>query len=115
MIGFNELKSLRDIGTAKSRRSRSASRHKGTPYLEILSLGMGKLRLETELARLAKRQQLIENQLDEIRRIMAKRLSAVQEEAPSVPDAPAVGANEKQTPERRPSGPRNWSTMTLEY
>ena len=115
MKSVNELKGLCDVSTAISSHRRSASRHKGTPYLEILSLGMEKLRLEAELAQLTKRRHRTENRLGQIRSTIAERLSTVQEEAAPVPDAPVVDANKKQTPKSRPSGSRSWSTMTLEY
>lgn len=109
-----DLKGLRDVRTAISTRSRAASRHKGTPYLEVLSLGMEKLRLETERARLTKRQGRIETQLGEIGHLLGERLAEVQKDSPETDFAGKTGA-EQRAREGRRSVPPNVRTMTVQY
>ena len=114
MSSTSDLKGLRDIKTAISTHSRSASRHKATPYLEISSFGLEKLRLETELARLAKRQGRIEPRLGEIRQLLGERVTRIQEEQPETDPAGKAGVDERATEARR-SVPPNLRTMKVEY
>ena len=108
MKGNADLKGLRNGRTAISTHSRSTSRHKGTPYLEILALGMEKLRLETEVARLTKRVARIEARLGEIGHTLEDRLNTVAEGAPTDSSAP--------TPRRGPPiRGRGWKTVSVEY
>jgi hypothetical protein len=65
-----ELKTLGDIRTGISTHTRSVPRHKGSTYLDILSLGMEKLRLETGLGWLARRRGRQEQRLQEVQEIM---------------------------------------------
>lgn len=115
MKGIAELKSLRDIRTALSTRSRSASWHKGTPYLEILSLGLDKLRLSSEQTRLAERVERVDALLKEIRIALGDRLTMVAEESPQGSNAPAGVAGEQRPSSGNPTGLRGWKKMTVEY
>ncbi len=115
MKGVVDVKGVRDIRTGISTRSRSASRHKGTPYLEILSLGMQKLRLSAEIERLTERLERTDSKLEEVRNSLQKRLVMVGEESPS-------GANPRPRPvgmprsaEQGPARSRPWKTMAVEY
>lgn len=114
MNSATDLKGLRDIRTAVSTHSRSASRHKGTPYLEVLSLGMEKLRLETELSKLAKRQGRIETRLGEIGQLLGGRVAQIQEDPPETDPAGKAGAEQRASMGRR-TIPPNLRTMTVEY
>lgn len=82
MNNNSEMKGLRDIKTAVSAHVRSTSRHEGTPYLEILALGMEKLRLTKESANLSMRRERVQARLEEIRGVMDARLDQVREEGP---------------------------------
>ena len=115
MKGIVDVKGLRDMRTGISTRSRSASRHKGTPYLEILSLGMQKLRLSSELERLTERLESTDSKLKEIRSSLQKRLVMVGEESPagSNPRPRPVGI--PRSAEQGPAKSRPWKTVTVEY
>ncbi|MBI4336421.1 MAG: hypothetical protein HY683_01130 [Chloroflexi bacterium] len=115
MKGSGELKGLRDARTAISTHYRSSSRHKGTPYLEILALGMERLRLEAEMARLREREDRIQRRLSEIQQLLVKRLGQVQpgdalESGDLAGAAGAGGAAQASYPL-----PGNLKTMAIEY
>jgi hypothetical protein len=115
MTDNSELKGLRDIRTCISTHSRSTSRHKGTPYLEILALGMERLHLEAELARVAKRQRRIETRLEEMRQVMGDRLTQVRDGLPSDDGAEkAITVDPWPRMRRRPL-PTNLRSIPLEY
>lgn len=108
MRGVSHMKGVADIRTAVSAHYRSASRHKGTPFLEIMALGMERLRLDKEMEGLAKREERIRKRLAEIKTLMEKRAGQVQEGGPSRTNEPGPG--------RQPApigGP--WRTMTVPY
>ncbi len=113
MKSVTQLKSLSDIRTIISTHTRSVPRHKGSNYLDILSLGMEKQRLEAELEWLSKRQRRIEGRLAEIRENMEKLLTNVGEESPSCPSAPT--STENHTREHSGSLATKWKKMTIEY
>jgi hypothetical protein len=110
-----ELKTLGDMRTIVSTHTRSAPRHRGSTYLDVLSLGMEKLRLETELAWHARRQGRLELRLRELQETMGKRLLEVQRELPSAAPPP-VSPNGPDHPPREPeeNGGR-WRSMTIGY
>lgn len=112
---ITELRGLRDMRTAISTHTRSTSRHKGTPYLEIMSLGMEKLRLETEQARLTKFRTRVERRLSEVRNLMEERLKMVQGENPAGNDSPNESTSGNRAQEDAPTTSRNWRTMRVEY
>lgn len=112
---ITELKGLHDVRTVISAHTRSASRHKGTPYLEIMSLGMEKLRLDTELARLTRFRTRIEGRLDEIRDFMEDRLNTVREEDSAANGSPAESTRGNRAQGGAGAAPRNWRTMKVEY
>ena len=103
MKSTTQPRSVADIRTALSVHAHSAPCHKGTPYLQILSLGMEKLRLRTELAVLAKRQGRIQARLGEILQSIDRLTDRVKEE-----DLAPAKAAPKQAPPR-------WRTVPLEY
>ena len=127
MKNVNDLRKLRDIRTGISTHSRSVSRTRGTPYLEILSLGMEKLRLETERAQLLRNKERIDRRLAEIRHILGDRLDTVQEEISAEGDdsPPASGGgsftNGQHGPldksQHKPGIPdsENRTTLTIDY
>jgi len=109
MKSVTQLRSLGDIRTAVSTHTRSTPRHKGSTYLDILSLGMEQLRLETEQAWLARRRRRIERRVREIQENMGGFLAEVQQTL--VPQDPqAVRASE---PAVAPQG--NWNTISVGY
>ena len=107
MRGDNHMKGLADMRTAISAHYRSASRHEGTPYLEVLALGMEKLRLEKEVEGIGKREERIRKRLAEIKTLMEKRASQVQEDAPPSSEAPRYV--------EQPQAGGSWRTMPVEY
>lgn len=109
MKGVGHLKGLADVRTALSTRSRNTSRHKGTPFLEIMALGMEKLRLEGQLEWVAKRQGRSLARIEEVRQLLDTRIRGVQEEDTSC--APAAS----QTGMKRKAGEGSWRTMTVSY
>ena len=115
MKGVVDVKGLPDIRTALSTRSRSASRHKGTPYLEILSLGMQKLRLSSEQERLAERAERVDARLEEIRTSLQKRLDLVGEESPPATNPRPRPAGIPRSAEQGQAKSRPWKTVTVDY
>lgn len=115
MKTVTETKGLRDIRTAISSHTRSTSRHKGTPYLEILSLGMEKLRLSTELSQINDRVGRIEARLNEIGQALRERLTIVAEEVPSEHGPGAEAAVDSHPSEAGPKAPRGFKSMKVEY
>lgn len=114
MRNVTELRSLGDIRTTISTHIRSTPRHKGTAYLEMLSLRMEEQRLRSELMALGRRQKRIELRLGEIRDQMGKLLGKVEEERSQMPGVPAGGAEPAFTP--RVAGiPRKLRTLPVEY
>jgi len=115
MKTVSELKTLGDIRTVVSTHTRSVPRHKGSTYLDILSLGMEKLRLETELAWHARRQGRLELRLQEIQETMGNRLMEMQRELPAavVPPTPANGQDHPFR-EVEANG-EGWRSMTIGY
>ena len=110
-----EMKTLGDIRTIISTHTRSVPRHKGSTYLDILSLGMEKLRLETELAWHARRQGRLEQRLQEAQETMGKRLLEMQQELPGAALPPTTPGGQDHTPtEVKPNG-GTWRSMTIEY
>lgn len=112
---ITELQGLHDIRTVISTHARSSSRHKGTPYLEIMSLGMEKLRLDTELARLTRFRTRIEGRLSEIRNLMEERLNMVRGEDSAGSDSPTESMGGNRAQGGAGTAPRNWRTMRVEY
>lgn len=108
MRGVSHIKGVADMRTAISTHYRSTSRHQGTPYLEILALGMEKLRLEKEVQWQGKREERIRKRLAEIKTLMETRVSQVQDNDPPVTKAPGPG--EQPAPSGGP-----WRTMKVEY
>lgn len=106
---------LRDVRTGISMHSRSAPRVKGSTYLEVFSLDKERLRLETELAQLAKRQRSVERRLGVVQQAMGKLLAKAGAEGPLVVSPAAAPAAKGQEPGADGSGPRRWPTMALEY
>ncbi len=115
MRGVVDINSLRDIRTAITTHSRSASRHKGTPYLEILSLGMEKLRLNSEMARLTERVERVDTWLDELRHALRERLAMVAEESPTGSNPRPRPAGIPRSTEQGPARNRPWKTVAVEY
>ncbi|MBI2866093.1 MAG: hypothetical protein HYX99_01865 [Chloroflexi bacterium] len=83
MSGLTRMRTLGDVRTALSIHARSTPRHRSTTYLEVLSLGMENLRLQSELTALAKRRQRIEGRLLRVRETLVKRAGTVQQEVSS--------------------------------
>lgn len=109
------LPGLADLKTTISAHVRSLPRHRGSTYLELLSLGMERLRLEAELAWLAKRQGRIGQRLQESREATTKLLGQVEQESSGVAPPPLSTPGEnRETPEES-SQPGKWRTVTLEY
>lgn len=108
-------KGLRDVRTGISTHSRSTPRVKGSTYLEVFSLDKEKLRLETELAQIAKRQRSIERRLGEVREAMGKLLAKAGAEGSPVAPHAAAPTGKGQEPGAGGSGPRQWHTMPVEY
>ncbi len=108
-----ELKSLGDIRTTISTHSRSTPRHKATTYLEILSLGMEKQRLQAEMAVLGKRQHRIDLRLAEIREAMGKLVGRVEEDRVAPPTAGATGSH--GPPPRQANRPAKCREVTVGY
>ena len=104
----SHVKGLADMRTAISTHYRSTSRHEGTPYLEILALGMEKLRLEKEVEGLTKREERIRKRLTEIKTLIGTRVGEVQEDDP--PGTKTAGPGEQPAPSGGP-----WRTMKVEY
>lgn len=117
MKSITEVKGLGDIRTAISTRARSASRQKSSAYLDILALGMEKMRLETELAWIGKRQKRLEERLGETQATMEKLLRQVQQDQGASLPASNQDAEERRTRESAHPGQRsrNWRRMTVEY
>lgn len=113
--GITELAGLHDIRTVISTHARSASRHKGTPYLEMMSLSMEKLRLEAELARLTKFRTRVEGRLSGIRVLMEERVNMVLGEDPAGNDAPDERTSGNRAQKDAPTPPRDWRTMKVGY
>lgn len=114
MRSVTELKGLGDISTTISTHTHSTPRHKGTTYLEILSLGMEKQRLQVELGMLLKRKRRIDDRLAEIREAMLKLVGQVEDESSSIPGP--LPAPARVGPAPKLSGiPPKTRTMTLEY
>ncbi len=107
MRSVSHMKGVADIRTAVSGHCRSASRHQGTPFLEIMALGMEKLRLEREVEGFAKREERIRKRLAEIRVLTESRIGQVQKDDPPGPEAP------RHVEQPRAGGP--WRTMAVEY
>jgi hypothetical protein len=110
-----ELKTLGDIRTVISTHTRSAPRHKGSTYVDVMSLGMEKLRLETQLAWQARRRGRMERRLQEIQEIMGRRLLEMQQELPSASLLPTPPGGQDHTPTEVVSNGGNWRSMTIEY
>ncbi|MBI2919102.1 MAG: hypothetical protein HYY01_14090 [Chloroflexi bacterium] len=114
MRSITELKSLGDIRTTISTHARSTPRHKGTTYLEILSLGMERQRLQAELAAIAKRQHRIEARVAEINTAILKLVNQVEEESSSVSSPPPSPARGTPAPNLSSIPPKS-RMMSLEY
>ena len=108
MRGVSHIKGVADMRTAISTHYRSTSRHEGTPYLEIMAMGMERLRLERDLEWLGKREERIRKRLAEIKPLLEKRDGQVQDD-----DHPGTKAS---TPgEQSAPGGGPWRTMKVEY
>lgn len=108
MRSVTHLRGLGDIRTSVSTHARSASRHEGTPYLEITALGMERLRLMKEQAWMAKRQERIGRRVVELRKLMDRGLTQVQEKDLPHPSTPGAGG-------QPPVGHEPWRTLTVGY
>lgn len=107
MRGWSHIRGVADIRTAISAHYRSTSRHDATPYLEIMALGLEKLRLEKDLEWLGRREERIRKRLSEIKALKEITIRQVQEDDPTGPGVPKHG----EPPRTR--GP--WRTMAVEY
>jgi hypothetical protein len=110
-----ELKTLGDIRTIISTHTRSVPRHKGSTYLDTLSLGMEKLRLETELAVLARRRGRLEKRLQEVHETMGKGLLEMQQELPAAALPPTPPGSQNHVPPGPEENGERWRSMTIEY
>lgn len=110
-----ELKTLGDVRTSISTHTRSVPRHKGSTYLDILSLGMEKLRLETGLGWLARRRGRQEQRLQEVQETMGKRLLEMQQELPAAAPPPTQPGGQDHTPREAENNGGRWRSMTIEY
>ena len=117
MKSITEAKGLGDIRTAISTRARSASRQKSSAYLDILALGMEKMRLETELAWMGKRQKRLEERFRENQAAMEKLLSQAQQDQGASLPAASQDSGERRTHESAHpvQRGRSWRSMTVEY
>lgn len=115
MKRVSELKTLGDIRTIISTHTRSVPRNKGSTYLDILSLGMEKLRLETELAWHARRQWRLEQRLREAQETMGKRLLEMQRELPEAAPLPTPPNGQGRRLREMEAGGGHWHSMTIEY
>ncbi len=115
MKSVTQLKGLADIRTALSTHARSTSRHKGTPYLEIMAFGMEKLRLDTQLALNRKQRQRIQKRLGEVNQAMGVRLGQVQGEGSSVSHSTGQLSDKKGHPEINQPRPKGLRTIALDY
>jgi hypothetical protein len=110
-----ELKTLGDIRTVVSTHTRSVPRHKGSTYLDILALGMEKLRLETQLTWAARRRERMERRLNEIQEVMSRRLLEMQQELPAAALPPAPPGGQDHTPTAAQDNGEPWRSMTIGY
>jgi hypothetical protein len=101
------MRGVADIRTVISAHYRSTSRHDGTPYLEIMALGLEELRLEKDLEWLGRREERIRKRLAEIKTLKETRVSQVQEDDSPVPELPRH--------EEQPRARGRWRTMAVEY
>ena len=108
MRGVSQIKGVADIRTAVSARLRSTSRHKASSYLEVMALGMDKLRMEGELGWLGRREERIRKRLAEVKTLLQTRISEVQED--DLPGPKASGPGEQPAPGGGP-----WRTMPVQY
>jgi hypothetical protein len=90
-------------------------RHKGSTYLDILSLGMEKLRLEAELAWHARRQGRLEQRLQEAQETMGKRLLEMQQELPAAAPPPTPPGGQNHIPREAEANGGHWRSMTIGY
>jgi hypothetical protein len=110
-----EMKTLGDIRTGVSTHTRSVPRHKGSTYLDILSLGMEKLRLETQLTWAARRRERMERRLNEIQEVMSQRLVEMQQELPASAPPPTPPGGQNRIPTEVGADGGHWRSMTIEY
>jgi hypothetical protein len=110
-----EMKTLGDIRTIISTHTRSVPRHEGSTYLDILSLGMEKLRLETELGWMARRRGRLEHRFQELQEVMGKRLLELQREQPAASIPPTPPGGQKHVPLELEENGGRWRSMTIEY
>jgi hypothetical protein len=115
MTRVTELKTLGDMRTIISTHTRSVPRHKGSTYLDVLSLGMEKLRLETQLAWHARRQGRLELRLQELQETMGKRLLEMQQELPAAVPPPASPNGQDHPPRAPEENGGHWRSMTIGY
>lgn len=117
MKNITRPRGLPEMRTATSTHIRSAPRHRGTPYLEVLALGMERMRLETEMEMLSKRQRRIEGRLAEIRESIGRLADEVQQkpESRSGPRPQGAGAGADRAREGSSPVPHKWTTMPIEY
>lgn len=108
MRGVRHMRGVADIRTAVSARLRSASRHRATSYLEIMALGMDKLRLEGEMEWLGRREERVRKRIAEIETLLQTVISAVRENDLPGPKAPGPG-------EQSALGGGPWRTMQVSY
>ena len=117
MKSITQMKSLADMRTVISTHIRSTPRHKGTAYLEVLSRGMERMRLEAELEVLTRRRNRIEGRLEEIRVSMEDLVQEVQQKQQG-PPVSHPGATDAENGAREKNGspdPRRWRSMPIEY
>lgn len=115
MKSVTEIKSLGDMRTIISTRSRSTPRQKGSTYLEVYLLDKERQRLGSELAMLAKRRKRIETRLGEIHEAMQKHLGKAKDHdsAEQLPSACAAG--EREACQDHACDPQKLKKMTIEY
>ena len=110
-----ELKTLGNIRTIISTHTRSVPRHKGSTYLDVLSLGMEKLRLEMELGMLNRRRGRLEQRLQEVQEIMGRRLLEMQQELPAAAPPPTPPNGQNHPPREVEADGGRWRSMTIGY
>ncbi|MBI2936032.1 MAG: hypothetical protein HYY31_04410 [Chloroflexi bacterium] len=113
MISVTQLKSIGDIRTTISTHTRSTPRHKGSTYLDILSLGMEKQRLETELVWMDRRRGRIERRLGEIAESMEKLLNEAEQDNAATTSALVLDREPRANGSASNAG--KWRRMTIDY
>lgn len=112
---MTRVKGRTDLRTVRPARISSKPRQKGTSHLDMYLLSIEKLRLETEIEGMGRRQKRAAERLVEIRDAIGKLQQEVEQEETSQHPSATPAAEKEQEAVSKNCSNKRWKKMSLGY